>query len=53
MPYQIPLLHSGYKTVKGSRLTADELEAVFQGLLINELLEYDYILTGIDILLLC
>ncbi|CAF1633528.1 unnamed protein product [Adineta ricciae] len=38
--------HTGYKTVKGSRLTADELEAIFQGLLINELLEYDYILTG-------
>ncbi|CAF0990495.1 unnamed protein product [Adineta steineri] len=38
--------HTGYKTVKGSRLTADELRSIFQGLLANELLEYDYILTG-------
>jgi pyridoxal/pyridoxine/pyridoxamine kinase len=33
--------------VKGSRLTADELRTIFQGLLANELLEYDYILTGL------
>ena len=37
----------GYNTVKGSRLTADELRDIFQGLLANELLEYDYILTGL------
>ena len=36
----------GYQTVKGSRLKADELRGIFQGLLANELLEYDYILTG-------
>jgi len=38
--------HTGYETVKGTRLKADELRAIFQGLLANELLEYDYILTG-------
>lgn len=38
--------HSGYKTVKGIRLTADELRNIFEGLLANDLLEYDYILTG-------
>lgn len=32
--------------MKGSRLTADELRLIFQGLLANELLDYDYILTG-------
>jgi hypothetical protein len=36
----------GYKVVKGSRLSVDELRAIFQGLMANELLEYDYILTG-------
>lgn len=36
----------GYETVKGTRLKADELRAIFQGLVANELLEYDYILTG-------
>jgi pyridoxine kinase len=36
----------GYKVVKGTRLSADELRAIFQGLMANELLEYDYILTG-------
>ncbi|CAF2955883.1 unnamed protein product [Rotaria sp. Silwood2] len=38
--------HTGYKTVKGSRLSVDELQNIFQGLLANELLEYEYILTG-------
>ncbi|CAF1111703.1 unnamed protein product [Rotaria sordida] len=38
--------HTGYKTVKGSRLSVDELRNIFQGLLTNNLLEYDYILTG-------
>ena len=32
--------------MKGSRLTVDELRSVFQGLMANELFEYDYILTG-------
>lgn len=36
----------GYKVVKGTRLSPDELRAVFDGLLANELFEYDYILTG-------
>ena len=40
------ILRLGYQTVKGSRLKADELRAIFQGLMANELLEYDYILTG-------
>jgi pyridoxal/pyridoxine/pyridoxamine kinase len=32
--------------VQGSRLTADELRSIFQGLIANELFDYDYILTG-------
>ena len=36
----------GYKTVKGTRLTANELRTLFQGLVANDLLDYDYILTG-------
>jgi len=32
--------------VKGTRLTADELRTIFEGLLANDLLNYDYILTG-------
>lgn len=36
----------GYNVVKGNRLSVDELRAIFQGLMANELLEYDYILTG-------
>ncbi|CAF2154186.1 unnamed protein product [Rotaria magnacalcarata] len=38
--------HTGYKVVKGSRLSVDELRAIFQGLIANEIFEYDYILTG-------
>lgn len=37
----------GYKTVKGIRLNADDLRSIFQGLLANDLLQYDYILTGL------
>lgn len=46
--YQLTLIKNyiGYKIVKGNRLNADELRSIFQGLLANELLEYDYILTG-------
>jgi hypothetical protein len=36
----------GYNVVKGSRLSVDELRAIFQGLMANDLFEYDYILTG-------
>ena len=32
--------------VSGSRLSVDELRSIFQGLLANDLCEYDYILTG-------
>ncbi|CAF0845526.1 unnamed protein product [Rotaria sp. Silwood1] len=38
--------HTGYNVVKGSRLSVDELRAIFQGLIANEIFEYDYILTG-------
>ncbi|CAF3581301.1 unnamed protein product [Rotaria sordida] len=38
--------HTGYDVVKGSRLSVDELRAIFQGLIANEIFEYDYILTG-------
>ncbi|CAF0788179.1 unnamed protein product [Adineta steineri] len=38
--------HTGYNVVKGSRLTADELRSIFEGLMANELFDYDYILTG-------
>ncbi|CAF3433196.1 unnamed protein product [Rotaria socialis] len=38
--------HTGYKTVKGTRLRVDELQSIFEGLLANDILEYDYILTG-------
>lgn len=36
----------GYKIVKGSRLSVDELRAIFEGLMTNKMFEYDYILTG-------
>ena len=37
----------GYRTVKGTRLSPDELRALFQGLMANDLLfNYDYVLTG-------
>ena len=45
--HQIEFENLGYKIVKGNRLNADDLRAIFQGLLANELLEYDYILTGL------
>ncbi|UJR15968.1 hypothetical protein I4U23_002887 [Adineta vaga] len=38
--------HTGYNVVKGSRLTVDELRSIFQGLMANDLFDYDYILTG-------
>ncbi|CAF0768956.1 unnamed protein product [Didymodactylos carnosus] len=38
--------HTAYKVVKGSRLSVDELREIFQGLIDNDLLDYDYILTG-------
>ena len=32
--------------MKGTRLSPDELRAIFQGLMANDLCDYDYILTG-------
>lgn len=45
--YRMEYENLGYKTVKGNRLNAVDLRATFEGLLANELLEYDYILTGL------
>ncbi|WKX90697.1 hypothetical protein Q1695_009502 [Nippostrongylus brasiliensis] len=38
--------HAGYKHVKGQRLTDVELTELYEGLKLNEINEYSYILTG-------
>ncbi|CAF1005776.1 unnamed protein product [Didymodactylos carnosus] len=37
---------TGYKVVGGSRLSVNELRTIFEGLIENNLINYDYILTG-------
>uniref|UniRef100_A0A7E4W4U5 Pyridoxal kinase n=1 Tax=Panagrellus redivivus TaxID=6233 RepID=A0A7E4W4U5_PANRE len=38
--------HTGYKTIKGQRLSDKELEALYEGLKANEINKYSHILTG-------
>ncbi|KAG5282804.1 hypothetical protein AALO_G00034800 [Alosa alosa] len=38
--------HTGYGHWKGQVLNADELQVLYEGLRLNQLMQYDYILTG-------
>jgi pyridoxine kinase len=38
--------HTGYKNLKGQRLSSDELNELFEGLKLNNLANYTHLLTG-------
>ncbi|KAI5618590.1 pyridoxal kinase, partial [Silurus asotus] len=38
--------HTGYKHWKGQVLTADELQVLYEGIKLNKVNHYDYVLTG-------
>lgn len=41
-----PLLSAGYSHWKGQVLTADELHVLYEGIKLNNVHQYDYVLTG-------
>lgn len=46
LPFFLSLLTSGYAHWKGQVLTAEELNVLYEGIKLNKVNHYDYILTG-------